>query len=65
MPEKKRGGRPFKWPWKDTKIGGSFTLTAWTIESARSAVSRARRLWGVQYVIKSQDKRKFRLRRVA
>jgi hypothetical protein len=65
-PEKRRIGRPFKWPWMDTKVGGSFVLTALTIESARSAVSRAARLWGVRYTINSHpDKRKYRLRRTA
>jgi hypothetical protein len=50
----------------DTKVGGSFVLTALTIESARSAVSRAARLWGVRYTINSHpDKRKYRLRRTA
>jgi hypothetical protein len=50
----------------DTKIGGSFVLTAMTLESVRSAVSRAARLWGVRYQITAKmDKKKYRLRRVS
>jgi hypothetical protein len=65
MAKKKSTGRPFKWPWKDTDVGKSFVLTAMTVESARSAVSRAARLWGVRYTINPHpDKKKFRLRRV-
>lgn len=62
----RRVGRPFKWPWLNTGVGKSFVLTALTIESARSAVSRAARLWGVRYTInKHPEKRKYRLRRVS
>jgi hypothetical protein len=69
MAAKKRkasGGRPFKWPWLETKVGGSFVITCWGgIRSCRSAVSRMARLHDVRYVIyKHPDENKFRLRRV-
>lgn len=67
MPAKKKaGGRPFKWPWLTTKVGGSFVITcASGIKSCRSQVSRMFRLHKVSYSIyKHPDQNKFRLRRV-
>lgn len=58
--------RPFKWPWLKLSVGHSFVINAKTIESVRSSVSRAYRLWDVKYTIVKEEKRgKFRLRRTA
>lgn len=63
--QKPMSGRPFKWPWLDTKVGGSFVISCHTIQSCRSQVSRISRLYGVRYSIhKHPDQYKFRLRRV-
>lgn len=48
---KRKAGRPFVWPWKTTPVGRGFYLSASTRESAMSSVSRARRLWGVEYTV--------------
>lgn len=58
--------RPFKWPWISLSVGRSFVIDAKTIESVRSSVSRAYRLWDVKYtIVKPEGRGKFRLRRTA
>lgn len=58
--------RPFKWPWLTLAVGRSFVINAKTIESVRSSVSRAGRLWDVKYtIVKAEGKGKYRLRRTA
>jgi len=58
--------RQFKWPWLTLSVGRSFVINAKTIESVRSSVSRAGRLWDVKYtIVKSEGRGKYRLKRVA
>jgi hypothetical protein len=61
-----RRGRPFKWPWLTLAVGRSFVLEAQSMESVRTTLSRARRLWGVDYtLVKQEGKKKYRVRRFA
>lgn len=43
------GGRPHKWPWFTTPVGGHFTMYAKNVESIRSTLARARRLYRVDF----------------
>ena len=40
-----RIGRPNKWPWLETDIGGTFVITAATPYSLKTTLSRTRRLY--------------------
>ena len=63
---KRKAGRPFVWPWLTTPVGRGFYLGAASRASAMSSVSRARRLWNVEYrlVTTSPDAVAFFVRRV-
>lgn len=60
------GGRPYKWPWFETPVGGSFVLAARSVESVRTTLSRARRLYRMDYRLERRvGPARYLVRRVA